>query len=103
MLRLTLWTTTERHPDVLLVVYPLTRDSGLNTMSASASRTYETQNDQQLDELHSKLRTLRSVRLSRLLSDRSQLVSDADVSGAIFVSDRSRLTFTMRQTDRTWT
>lgn len=32
------------------------------TMSASASRTYETQNDQQLDELHSKLRTLRSVR-----------------------------------------
>jgi len=33
------------------------------TMSASASRTYETQNDQQLDELHSKLRTLRSVSL----------------------------------------
>jgi len=33
------------------------------TMSASASRTYENQNDQQLDELHSKLRTLRSVSL----------------------------------------
>lgn len=35
-------------------------------MSASASRTYETQNDQQLDELQSKLRTLRSVSQSAL-------------------------------------
>jgi hypothetical protein len=37
------------------------RTQSNTTMSASASRTYETQNDQQLDELHSKLRTLRSV------------------------------------------
>lgn len=47
------------------------------TTTMSSSRrdefTYESQNDQRLDELHSKLRTLRGVRVT-MNSDRPELI-----------------------------
>ena len=62
-------------------------------MSSSRSQedTYEAQNDQRLDELHSKIRTLRGV------SSRSH-----PHCAVILTTCRLPLTFTMTRNTRTW-
>ncbi|KAF8294796.1 hypothetical protein DL93DRAFT_2091746 [Clavulina sp. PMI_390] len=70
-------------------------------MSSSASRTYEAQNDQQLDDLHSKLRTLRNVTLD--IHDETQRQNvDLDNTRDSFQSFGSGFAQTVRNATRAW-
>ncbi|KAF9517071.1 hypothetical protein BS47DRAFT_1326753 [Hydnum rufescens UP504] len=59
-------------------------------MATSANRTYETQNDQQLDALHNKIRTLRGITID-IHNGAEQQNRDLDHTGDSFSSFASGL------------